>query len=231
MATEKKSIYERLMVVRQGIMSSQLKKSGRNEFQKFEYFELMDFVPAATRLFAENQIAVITQRHSENWTLTLQDFNNKEESIIFSLPCCEAGIKGASTIQNLGGEITYIRRYLYQLALDLVESDLVDSRDQKKEIQPKQQPQTTTKQAYSYDTAKAYIIKGIEIALHDVGSEMTAENFFMAVCGHEFGGKLPQNQADFKRLDSALRAGKYDWLTGELKQGTESNADTSQPQN
>ena len=38
-------------------------------------------------------------------------------------------MKGMNAIQALGSEITYYRRYLYNIALDIVENDIIDSLD------------------------------------------------------------------------------------------------------
>ena len=46
---------------------------------------------------------------------------------MFSSPVAEVVIKGSNAIQSLGGANTYMKRYLYLNALEIVESDSFDA--------------------------------------------------------------------------------------------------------
>jgi hypothetical protein len=48
----------------------------------------------------------------------------------------EAALKGCHPVQNLGAVETYIRRYLWVIALEIVEHDAVDSSEPIKETKP-----------------------------------------------------------------------------------------------
>lgn len=47
------NIYAKLMTARITLQSSQMKKSEKNKFVGYEYFELGDFIPHALKAFAE----------------------------------------------------------------------------------------------------------------------------------------------------------------------------------
>ena len=66
----------------------------------------------------------------EKGFLTISNAENIEESIVFGCPVVDAELKGATKIQALGATQTYIRRYLYMAAFEIVESDWVDSQAQ-----------------------------------------------------------------------------------------------------
>jgi hypothetical protein len=55
----------------------------------------------------------------------------------------EANLKGCHPVQNLGATETYIRRYLWQTALEIVEHDAIDGTEsvqERKEIKPSSAP-------------------------------------------------------------------------------------------
>jgi len=126
--TTAKSIYARLQSVRLELSKKNLKKSGHNTFAKYDYFELGDFLPSLTELCEKHEITPIFNL-GESATLTVINSDNTEESIVFTCPIAETGIKGCTSIQNLGGQITYLRRYLYQMAFEIAENDSVDAAD------------------------------------------------------------------------------------------------------
>lgn len=97
----------------------------------FKYFELCDIVPTALELFAKYDVTLdfnMTDTHVEG---TLYDNSNSDTApITFVFPKKEfVPLKGMNVIQALGSEITYYRRYLYNIALDIVENDIIDSLD------------------------------------------------------------------------------------------------------
>ncbi len=123
-----KNIYELLQEVRYELSKTDLKKSGHNAHLKFEYFELKDFVPTATKLFYERGITPIFNLQISNGIeYAVLDLYRKGETITFSAPTADPS--GNNPIQNLGAKITYMRRYLYLIALDIVENDIVDAQD------------------------------------------------------------------------------------------------------
>ena len=62
--------------------------------------------------------------NKEEATLKIINIENISDEVVFSVPVAEAQISGCSPIQALGGQITYLRRYLYINALEIAESDM-----------------------------------------------------------------------------------------------------------
>lgn len=122
-----KTIYELLQEVRYEISKTPLKKSGVNKHLNFSYFELADFVPTATRLFTERGMCPIFSitYDSNGIEIAVLKILKGPENIVFTVPTdSPTNMQG---IQALGAKITYLRRYLYLCALDLVENDIVDA--------------------------------------------------------------------------------------------------------
>lgn len=141
----KMGLYEKLNKIRCRIHSAALSKSGKNAYAGFEYFELGDFLPTALQLFDEFKITALFNYPNGSSglnqpgvaTLTLHDCESPDHIIQFSTPLAEVALKGAHSIQNLGAQITYLRRYLYMMALEIVEHDAVDKTAGKDLIAPK----------------------------------------------------------------------------------------------
>jgi len=60
-------------------------------------------------------------------TLTVRNTEKPEECIFFTSPMSTADLKGCHAVQNLGAVQTYIKRYLYQNAFEIVEADALDA--------------------------------------------------------------------------------------------------------
>ena len=130
---ENKNIFDLLQNVRVELAEANLTKSGKNKFQNFDYFELKDFVPTATKLFKKYGLTPIFnievgQDGVEYAVLDIVKGDSTNEKIRFKSPTAEPS--GNNPIQQLGAKITYLRRYLYLIALDIVENDAVDGADQ-----------------------------------------------------------------------------------------------------
>ncbi len=119
-------VYQKLQQARIKLQSTQLKKSGHNKFAGYQYFELGDFLPTINQIFAELKLCS-TVSFDEN-TATLKIFDHEFGGLIrFTSPMAEAQLKGCHPVQNLGATQTYLRRYLYVLALEIVEHDALDA--------------------------------------------------------------------------------------------------------
>jgi hypothetical protein len=130
---EKMNIYQKLQKCRVELQKSELKKSGRNTFSNYDYFELGDFLPRTNELLAENNLIGIVSFSEEQATLTIRDTEKPEDTIIFTCPNAEVSLKGAHPIQNIGALQTYQRRYLWITAMELSEHDAVDRSEGKAE--------------------------------------------------------------------------------------------------
>ena len=134
---EKMNIYQKLQKCRVELQKSDLKKSGRNTYSNYDYFELGDFLPKTNELFAAHNLIGIVSFEAENATLTIRDTEKPEDTIIFACPNAEVGLKGAHAIQNIGALQTYQRRYLWITAMELSEHDAVDRSEGNKESEDK----------------------------------------------------------------------------------------------
>ena len=128
------NIYQKLLKARAMFLEADVKKSGKHMKLTFKYFELDDIVPTAIRVFGEVGLIPVVNFTADTATMTIIDTDNSEDSVTFSAPFIQgepivsnAGNQVTSAIQALGASITYMRRYLYMIALDICESDGIDS--------------------------------------------------------------------------------------------------------
>lgn len=131
------NVYKKLQLARAKLHLTPLGKSGKNSFAKFNYFELADFLPAVTALFDEIGLCGVINFHTDTATLTIYD-SDADGHIVFTTPLVYADMGKVQPIQNLGATHTYIRRYLYLLAMDVLENDVVDAAEPKEA--PKAKP-------------------------------------------------------------------------------------------
>lgn len=123
---EKMNIYGKLNKARKKFHSQPIKKTGRNNFAKYDYFELADFIVPALNIFDEVGLCGLVSFTPEKATLTVCEAEG-EGVIVFESPMSSAALKGCHEVQNLGAVQTYLRRYLWVMALEIVEHDAVDS--------------------------------------------------------------------------------------------------------
>ncbi len=121
------NIYEKLQRARVELQTMNIKKSGKNAFSKYDYYELKDFLPIINELFLKSKLCSIVNFNNEMATLLIVNAEKVDERIIFTSPMKELDLKGSNAIQSLGGVETYQRRYLYMTALEITENDMFDS--------------------------------------------------------------------------------------------------------
>jgi len=119
-------VYKKLAEARKMMRSRTLKKSGHNKFAGYNYFELGDFLHPALEIFDQLGLISIVSFTKEQAELCVVDTEGGGE-IIFTCPFGSAALKGCHEVQNMGACQTYNRRYLYTLALELLEHDALDS--------------------------------------------------------------------------------------------------------
>lgn len=120
------SVLKKLMDARIQLQSRKLKKSGINKFAKYEYFELHDFLPTVQIIFNDIGLAGYVTFGAERATLKIVDIDDGQ-SIEIETPMAKAELKGCHDVQNLGAVQTYLRRYLWVAAMEIVEHDALDS--------------------------------------------------------------------------------------------------------
>lgn len=120
------SVYKKLMQARIALQNTKLTKTGHNKFAGYKYFELGDFLPAVQNIFNDMGLCGTVSYTQETATLTITDTEDGTVVLITS-PMASAALKGAHDIQNLGAVQTYLRRYLWVTAMEIVEHDALDS--------------------------------------------------------------------------------------------------------
>ena len=149
------NIYEKIQNVRVDLQGKNLKKSGKNAYAGYSYYELGDILPAINELFKEYSLCSQISFDSEIASLKVINTEKPEEVIVFTSPMRDANLKGCHDIQNLGAVETYQRRYLYMAAMEIVESDALDKTTGQKapvKEEPKKQNQQPQKEPPQQET-------------------------------------------------------------------------------
>ena len=129
MTTENKlNVYQKLQKARIALQRANIKKSGKNAYAGFTYFELKDFIPTINELFDKYGLTSNFSIENELAQLTIVNTDNISECVQFTSPIAEANLKGCTPIQALGAVHTYMKRYLYLNAFEIVEDDLLDAK-------------------------------------------------------------------------------------------------------
>lgn len=121
------NIYEKLQMVKQDVLHANPKKSGKNKFANYDYYELADILPVIIESCAKHKVMTFPSFTNEVATLTAVNAEAPEEKITIESPMRDLEIKGANAIQSLGGIETYQRRYLYMALFDITENDMFDA--------------------------------------------------------------------------------------------------------
>lgn len=133
-ATKATNVYQKLLTARAKFLEADVQKTGKNMHLSFKYFELDDIVPSAIRIFNEVGLIPIVNFTSDTATMTIINTDNPEDTVTFTAPfnqiapiVSNAGKQATNEMQALGSSITYMRRYLYMMVLDICESDSIDA--------------------------------------------------------------------------------------------------------
>lgn len=132
--TKTANVYQKLLKARTMFLASNPQKSGKNMQLAFKYFELDDIVPIATKIFEEVGLISLVSFGTETAAMNILNIDNPEEYVTFGAPfvalepiITNTGKKATNEMQALGSSITYMRRYLYMIALDICEPDEIDA--------------------------------------------------------------------------------------------------------
>ena len=126
-----KNVYQKLSSARVKFLASNPEKSGKNMHLAFKYFELDDIVPIATKIFEEVGLVPLVSFESDRAFMQIINTDNPDENVFFQAPVVTlAENKGTNAVQAFGATMTYYRRYLYMLALDICEPDEFDAGSQ-----------------------------------------------------------------------------------------------------
>ncbi len=116
------NVYLKLLKARAAFAKESIQKTGKNMYMAFKYFELSGLIP-------------IVNFTNDTATMLIIDCDNPADFISFSAPFNQIspiisnskGTNATNEMQALGASITYMRRYLYIIALDICENDEIDA--------------------------------------------------------------------------------------------------------
>ena len=120
------SVYKKLSEARVAFLQAPVKKSGKNKFAGYEYFELGDFIPTVLSILDGHGLCGVVHFDKEMGYLDIVDTETGEKAS-FTTPMVFASNPKGQAIQDLGSTHTYIRRYLWLMAMEIVEHDAVDA--------------------------------------------------------------------------------------------------------
>lgn len=137
------NVWQKLLAARIEFLRRGVTKSGVNLHAEFKYFELEDIVPVATEIFSNFNCVFLTSFPDGKAVGRFINLDNPDEQVVVEFTArsiAEPGKFRMNEVQGLGAEITYMRRYLYFLILDVVEADAFDAESGKDAPTPKAEP-------------------------------------------------------------------------------------------
>lgn len=129
------NVLQKLLAARVKFLEANVRKSGKNMKLKYTYFELDDIVPTATMIFRDLGLLPITTFDNDTARMTIYNCDDPTDTVEFTSPMRDiepiisstTGGEVTNAIQRLGSVETYQRRYLYMIALDIVEADEMEA--------------------------------------------------------------------------------------------------------
>jgi hypothetical protein len=217
------NVYQKLLEARVLFMEEDVKKSGKNMKMSYKYFELQDIVPVALPIFQKVGLLPVTTFTNDEATMSLINVDNPSDYINFTSPMREieaiisskTGGEVTNAIQRLGSVETYQRRYLYMIALDIVESDSIEpTTGDNPPPAPKptapatpQQRQEVTKNLTAPDgNATELQIKGLKAAMTKLLEADPSKEDFVTQIALQTNGLTEISKADCEKLVQAITA-------------------------
>lgn len=165
------NIYLRLQKARVELQKLELKKSGKNKYSGFTYFELKDFIPKVNEIFLNAKLFSNFSIQDNIANLTIINIEDPKETILFTSPIDKASLKNCVPIQEIGAVHTYMKRYLYLNALEITEDDVLDPKvgenENKKRISPEKEAKT--KKASSKVSDFVNKLKQLKLTTEQIG--------------------------------------------------------------
>lgn len=122
------NLYQKLQTARIALQNTKLKKSGHNKFAGFRYFELGDLLPHINNIFDDLGLFSAFNIDKDGLaSLVIVNIEKPDEMVFFTSPIADAQVKGTTPVQALGAVHTYLKRYLYLNALEIIENDILDA--------------------------------------------------------------------------------------------------------
>lgn len=225
-ANETLNVYQKLLVARAKFLETDVQKTGKNMHLSFKYFELDDIVPVATRIFSEVGLIAIVNFTSDTATMNIVNTDNPwDECIKFEAPfnqiapiVSNTGKQATNEMQALGSSITYMRRYLYMIALDICESDSIDANagkpvstdpaptDSKAPATPQQRQEVKEELTAPADNATTLQIKGLKSVLKKLKDADPTKEEMIAQIAVQTKGFTEISKSDCEALITRITA-------------------------
>lgn len=200
------NVYQKLIEARRRFGALNVKKSGKNTYAEFKYFTLDDIVPVKNSLFGTLGLVDVISFGTDVATLTLINVDDPDDTIEFMSPLREDESLIKNPIQKLGAIETYIRRYLYLLALDIVEGDAIeeltdkaDSKTEKKSKRPataQEREEAKTELIDKDGSATDTQIKAIKNGLKKLRERENSDEGYLTACMKRIKKGLSKTEAD-----------------------------------
>lgn len=128
------NVLQKLAQARKKFLEKGVEKSGVNQHLEFKYFRLEDIVPEATEIFAEVGLLHVFSIKGDVASMIVYNTDDINDFVEFTAPFIvvkpiinKEGKQVSNDVADLGSSITYLRRYLYLMCLDIVEADEIDA--------------------------------------------------------------------------------------------------------
>ncbi len=156
-----KTLNQSIISIRVSLQNAKLKKSGKNKFAGFDYFELSDFLPKLNELMeaegindlfyikdGEAVLELVKGEELNRYTMPFVLFETPTNIKVDSNTGEAREVKTMQDIQYLGALNTYYKRYLYLNAFGITDGEVIDSMDNGNltKAEPKAEPKATVKQ-------------------------------------------------------------------------------------
>ena len=172
------NVYQRFFMAKEKLLNTKMDKTGKNPHMKYLYFSLEDIVPVVEKILQEVRLAAyVTYPSAFIAELYIINVDNPEEKIVVQAPMktfedVPYGNQPTLVVQYLGAEFTYMRRYLYLAAFNLVENDLLDGDELPKPI-----PQPVTKPSATQTATVGSVVQPqVNVAKNTIVSTLTQAN-------------------------------------------------------
>ena len=214
--TAPKNVYQKLLEARAKFLKVGVGKSGKNMSLSFKYFELDDIVPVATAIFEEVGLIALASFSPDIALLEIVNTEDYNERISFTAPLVVSeGNKAVTPVQAMGATITYYRRYLYMMALDIVESDSIDpdtgdntppvpTPKPTAPVTPEKRQEVTKNLTAPEGNATELQIKGLKTALAKLREADPSKEDFIAQIALQTNGLTEISKADCEKLVQAI---------------------------
>lgn len=202
-------VLRKLNEARAKFHASKITKTGHNKFAGYNYFELADFVVPALTIFRECDLCAVVSFDATHARMTITDLEDGSECVITS-PMSSAALKGCHEVQNLGAVQTYLRRYLWVAALEIVEHDAIDSSEGTGKKEGKNLPKKDAGGVISATAGAIDAIPADEVAyLQEMAEDFKASGHYPSIVDRLEAENLENEQkvALWSLLPSHIRSG------------------------